>query len=35
MVNIMGTDVLETQGAGAPATMMFNMLNWINSVPQP
>ena len=33
IVNIMGADVLMTQGARASATMIFTMLNWINSVP--
>ena len=33
MVNIMGTNVLATQGARASATMIFTMLNRINSVP--
>ena len=33
MVNIMGADVLATQGARASATMIFTMLNRINSVP--
>ena len=32
-VNIMGADVLATQGARATATMIFIMLNRINSVP--
>ena len=31
-VNIMGADVLATQGARASATMIFTVLNWINSV---
>ena len=30
---IMGADVLVTQGAKPPATMIFIMLNWINSIP--
>ena len=33
IVNIMGADVLATQGAKASATMIFTMLNQINSVP--
>ena len=33
IINIMGADVLATQGARASATMIFPMLNWINSVP--
>ena len=33
IVNIMGADVLETQGARASATMIFTVLNQINSVP--
>ena len=33
MVNIMGADVLATQGAMASATMILTMLNQINSVP--
>ena len=32
IVNIMGADVLETLGAKASATMIFTMLNQINSV---
>ena len=31
--NIMGADVLATQGARVSATMMLTMLNRINSVP--
>ena len=33
IVNIMGADVLATQGARASATMLFAMWNWDNSVP--
>ena len=33
MVNIMGADVLATQGARASATMIFTLLNQINLVP--
>ena len=33
IVNIMGVDVLATQGARASAAMIFTMLNRINSVP--
>ena len=33
MVNIMGADVLATQGTRASATMIMTMLNLINSVP--
>ena len=33
LVNIMGADVLVTQGARTSATMIFTLLNWINSVP--
>ena len=33
IVNIIGADVLATQGAWASATMIFTMLNRINSVP--
>ena len=33
IVNIMGVDVLATQGARASATTIFTMLNWINSAP--
>ena len=33
IVNIMGADVLATQGARAPAPMILTMLNQINSVP--
>ena len=33
IVNIMGADVLPTQGVRASATMIFTMLNWIDSVP--
>ena len=33
IVNIMGADILVTQGAMASATMIFTMLNRINSVP--
>ena len=33
IINIMGADVLATQGARASATMIFTMLNQINSVP--
>ena len=32
-VNIMGDNVVATQGASASATMVFSMLNRINSVP--
>ena len=32
MVNIMGADVLATKGARASASMIFTMMNWINSV---
>ena len=32
-VNIMGADVLATQGTRASATMIFTMLNRINSFP--
>ena len=31
--NIMGADVLATQGVRASATMIFTMLNQIDSVP--
>ena len=33
IVNIMGGDVLATQGAKASATMIFTMLNRIDLVP--
>ena len=33
MVNIMGADVLVTQGATASETMILTMLNRINTVP--
>ena len=33
LANIMGADVLETQGAKASATVIFTMLNRINLVP--
>ena len=33
IVNIMGADVLVTQGARASAAMILTLLNWINSVP--
>ena len=33
IVSIMGADVLATQGARTSATMMFTVLNQINSVP--
>ena len=33
IVNIMGVDVLATQGARASAAMIFTMFNRINSVP--
>ena len=33
IVNIMDADVLATQGARASASIIFTMLNWINSVP--
>ena len=33
IVNIMGADVLATQGARASASMIFTMLDRINSVP--
>ena len=33
IVNIMGADVLTTQGARASQTMLLTMLNWNNSVP--
>ena len=35
IVNIMAVDDLETQGAGASATMIFTMLNRNNSVSTP
>ena len=34
MINILGADVLVTQGARASATMIFTLLNQINSVPE-
>ena len=33
MVNIMGADILAMQVARASATMIFTMLNQMNSVP--
>ena len=33
MVNIMGADILVTQGARASATMLFALLDRINSIP--
>ena len=33
IVNVMGADVLGTQGVRASATALFTMLNQINSVP--
>ena len=33
IANIMGADVLATQGARASATMIFTVLHWIISVP--
>ena len=33
IVNIMGSDVLVIQGVRASETMIFTMLNWIDSVP--
>ena len=33
MVNIMGVDGLAKQGARASATMLFTMMNRINSIP--
>ena len=33
IINIMGADVLATQGARASATIIFTMYNWVNLVP--
>ena len=33
IINIMGVDVLATQGTRPSATMIFTMLNWTNLVP--
>ena len=33
MINVMGADVLASQGARASATMIYTMLNQINLVP--